>query len=36
MGAYCVQNSCAQDMIKWKKLKDMNKKGVYTPEQIEE
>ena len=34
MGAQCAQTSCGQAIIKWKALKEMNSKGVYTPEQI--
>ena len=36
MGAQCAQTSCGQSFIKWKALKEMNSKGVYTPEQVTE
>ena len=34
MGAACAQTSCGQYVIKQKALKEMNTKGIYTPEQI--
>ena len=36
MGAACAQTSCGQSFIKWKALKEMNKKGIYSPDQISE
>ena len=32
----CANTSCGQAFIKWKALKEMNAKGVYTPEQLQE
>ena len=34
MGAACAQTTCGQKVIKWKALREMNAKGVYTPEQL--
>ena len=34
MGA-CAQTSCGKAYIEWKALKEMNKKGIYPPNQIE-
>ena len=34
MGQACAQTSCGQYIIKMKALKEMNTKGIYTPEQI--
>ena len=34
MGAYCAQTSCGQAYIKWKTIREMNARGIYTPEQI--
>ena len=42
MGAVCVENTCCADsncgknVIRKKAIKDMNKRGVYPPNQIEE
>ena len=33
---FCAQTSCGQAVIKWKLLKDANKKGIYKPDQITE
>ena len=35
MGA-CATTSCGKCAIKWKVTRDLNAKGVYTPEQISE
>ena len=35
MGAACAQTSCGQAYVEWKALKEMNKNGVYPPNQIE-
>ena len=32
----CAQTSCGVKYINWKVLIEMNKRGVYTPEQIVE
>ena len=34
MGASCANTSCGRAYIEWKALKEMNEKGIYTPEQI--
>ena len=36
MGTMCAQSSCGKKYISWKALKEMNARGVYTPEQIQE
>ena len=36
MGAACAQTSCGQSFIKWKALREMNQKGIYSPDQISE
>ena len=36
MGTMCAQTSCGVKYINWKVLKEMNSRGVYTPEQIQE
>merc|ERR1711935_125727 len=36
MGAACAQTSCGKAYIKWKAVKEMNARGVYTPEQVKE
>ena len=33
---FCANTSCGQAYIKWKALKEMNAKGIYSPEQIDE
>ena len=34
MGATCAQTSCGQAFMEWKALKELNKQGVYPPNQI--
>ena len=36
MGQFCYKSACCQQYLGWKALRDMNKKGVYTPVQISE
>ena len=31
---FCAQTSCGKAYMKWKTIKEMNAKGIYTPEQI--
>ena len=33
---FCANTSCGQAFIKNKALREMNKKGIYTPEQIDD
>ena len=35
MGAACAQTSCGKAIMEWKALKELNKKGIYPPNQIE-
>ena len=32
----CAQTSCGKAFVEWKAVKEMNKNGVYTPEQIQD
>ena len=36
MGGACAQTSCGQAYIEWKAIKEMNSRGVYPPNQIQD
>ena len=33
---FCATTSCGKAYIKWKAVKEMNARGVYTPEQVQD
>ena len=34
MGAMCANTACGKKLVEWKALREMNKKGIFTPEQV--